>query len=170
MPTVLLGPMSWLPYAWPGQRVRVSLPKNALLTDLVLGVIRSSDNPKYRWLRCGCRTLVYKPLQLEEEKFLGTIVAPAHDGGSDQLSVPDGSVVSAIEIVDLYSLSIWYRQYIGPADFKLGPERPGIPTKEPRSQGDGNEATVGGCTMTGFQLQKDPDQTLAIKIMYRPVL
>jgi hypothetical protein len=72
MPTVQLGPMSWVATSETQIKSRASLPTNALLTDLVLGVIRlDPDIPEYRWLKCGCRTLVCQPLELGEEKFLG---------------------------------------------------------------------------------------------------
>jgi hypothetical protein len=159
---------AWVVYA----QGQVLFPN--LLTGLVLGVYRTGEGAEIndRWLRCGTRPLVGQTLQFGDEQFLGTISElTQHDGGTVRLSVPDGSVVSSIGLTkDLWGLSVWYRPYIGPADFKLGPEQPGVPAKEPRDNGEGKLATQDGCIMSGFQLMKDPDQTLAIEIMYRPVL
>jgi hypothetical protein len=162
MPIIQLGPKVWL---LPSAGTKVSVPPNGLLTHLQL----ETGRPQPSWLRSAYRSIQGERLELGEEHWRAATTAPGDDGGSAPIHAPEGSVVSALEL-DAESLSIWCCKYLSPANFKLGPEEEGIGTKEPRSSGKGNIATKDGCTMTGFQLLKDPYGTLAIKIQYRQVL
>lgn len=159
---------------------KYSLPENFLLTNLTLCCERAEKSISKRWLKVGFRPLVGEPLKLDpEEKSLGFAAAPASNGGSLVLRVPDGCVISKLQIVGKTAgIAVWYRQILGPTNFKLGPEspisqgqvRPGFDTKEPRSDGEGYEASQAGSIMTALQILKDPDATWSILIAYRPVL
>jgi hypothetical protein len=159
-PEVSLGQMN----EGPG---KISIPQNAVLSRLQLG---KGEKSGPRWLTVGYRSIQgERKLELGEENMLPTTIAPAHDGGSAPIHVPEGTIVSALQLGS-GSLSVWYRKVVSPANFKLGPEENGTGTKEPADNGGGNTAGKDGYTMTGFQWLKDPDGQLALNIWYRPVL
>jgi hypothetical protein len=145
---------------------KVSIPGNALLSSLQLG---KGEKKGPRWLNVGYRTIKgERRLELGEEAMLPATVAPDSNGGSAPIHVPDGCIVSAFQLGG-GSLSIWYKRIVSPVDFTLSPERPGLGTKEPNDNGDGNKAFIDGFTLTGFQWMKDRDGTLALNIWYRQV-
>jgi hypothetical protein len=146
---------------------KVAIPPNAVLSYLQLGKGKK-EGP--RWLNIGYRSIQgERRLELGEENSLPTTTAPEHDGGSAPIHVPEGTIVSALQLGG-GSLTAWYRRVVSPANFKLGPEEKGVGTKEPHDNGGGNPARKDGYTITGFQWLKDPDQTLALNLWYRQVL
>jgi hypothetical protein len=163
--TIQLGPEVSLGQLTEGPQ-KVSIPPNAVLSRLQLG---KGEKKGPRWLNIGYRTIEgERRLELGEENLLPTTTAPAHDGGSGPIHVPEGTVVSALQLGG-GSLSVWYRRVESPAEFKLGPEERGPGTKEPADNGAGNVASKDRYIMTGFQWQKDPDGQLALNLWYRQV-
>jgi hypothetical protein len=148
---------------------RVALPGNTLLVGLQLG---KNDVHGPRWLVMSYRPVVGEGrLELsQQENLLPRITAPDHSGGSGEVHVPEGHVISSLQLGGV-SLSVGYRKIESPATFHLGPEEPGPQTKEPSHDGGGGKATKAGYTITGFELQRDnPDRVVSLKIWYRPVL
>jgi hypothetical protein len=146
---------------------KTSIPQNAVLSRLQLG---KAEKKGPRWLIVGYRSIQgERKLELGEENSLPSTIAPADHGGSAPIHVPEGTVVSALQLGG-GSLTVWYRKVVSPADFKLGPEGNDTGTKEPPNNGGGNIAGKDGFTMTGFQWLKDPDGQLALQIWYRQVL
>ncbi|WP_157449850.1 hypothetical protein [Bradyrhizobium sp. ARR65] len=165
-PNIQLGPAVPLGQMAEGTG-KVSIPPNAILSHLQLGKV---DRPGPRWLQIQYRTIQgEKEWQLGEENSLPATTPPSTHGGSAPIHVPEGSIVSALQLVG-GSLYVWYRRVEAPAKFKLGNEEYGVGTKEPPDNGGGNIASKDGYTMTGFQWLKDPDGQLALNIWYRPVL
>jgi hypothetical protein len=156
---------------------RTPLPPNSVLSSLVLGKA-ATDGP--RWLVVGYKTNQgEEELELDQqEDALPMIIAPADHGGSGEIHVPQvlasrrqdekAAIVSALQFGG-QTLTVWYRRVVAPENFGLGPEEPGPGTKEPENNGEGEKATKEGYTITGFELQKDPDGTLELKLWYRQV-
>jgi hypothetical protein len=169
MPAIHLGPETRLTRLTEGSG-KVSVPPNAVLAAFQLG---KDDPDGPRWLEVFFSN-IQGPDQLElgpEEFSLGSITPPAHDGGSGVLHVPEGTVVSAIQLSGGPSFTVWYRKHVFPDTFKLGPEVLSYAgTKEPTHDGGGSTARKVGHTMTGFEWLRDPDSTTALSIWWRPVL
>jgi hypothetical protein len=110
-------------------------------------------------------------LELGDENQLPVTIAPAGDGGSAPIHVPQGTIVSALQLRG-GTLSIWYRRVNDPVEFNLGDEVKGQGpenTREPPNNGGGNAAFKDGYTMTGFQWLKDHDGQLTLFVWYRRV-
>lgn len=146
---------------------KASIPPNSLLTSLQLGKTARTGP---RWLNVG-----YSPIQgafqlaLGDENVLPVAIPPPSNGGGPNIHAPEGTIVSAL-LLGPSALTVFYRKVNSPASFKLGPEALGVGTKEPHDNGGGGTARQNGDTITGFQMQKDPDGTLSLRIWYRPVL
>ena len=163
---IVLGPEVFLGQLNEGPKV--SIPPNALLTGLQLGKVAK---PGPRWLNIYYRDNQGSfQLKLSNEYLLPSIVAPKNSGGSGTIHVPEGSIVSALQLGG-ESLTAWYCKVTSPSTFKLGPEEYDKEkgTKEPKENGGGKQVSWDGYTMTGFQWMKDPDGTLALHIWYRQV-
>src|SRR5438093_12606019 len=77
---------------------KVSIPPNAVLSYLQLGKARR-EGP--RWLNIGYRSVQagVRKLELgEEESSLPTTTAPKNYGGSAPIHVPEGTIVSALQL------------------------------------------------------------------------
>lgn len=151
---------------------KISVPPNSVLTAFQLG----KDAPSGpRWLEVFYRTVLGdSALELGQEEYsFGSITPPSHDGGSGNLHLPEGTVISAIQLGGGPSFTVWYRKHINPANFTLGPEVagkfPNENTKEPAHDGGGNIARKEGHTMTGFQWLRDPDGQTALLLWWRPI-
>lgn len=165
MPIFQLGPENLLGQLTEG--ARAAIPPNAIMFSLQLGKIASSTS---RWLNIGYKSILGQKIELGEEFALPTIIAPASNGGSALAHVPVGTIVSALQLGNA-SLTVSYRQIISPTAFQLGDEIQGVGklenTKEPHTEGGGDQARKDGYTMTGFQWKRDPDEDLTLLIWYR---
>jgi hypothetical protein len=151
------------------QGARADIPPNSVLTGLQLGKGDYGDDD--HWLRVWYRTLDFgeENMDLEEpELALPPITAPDAWGGSGTVHVPDNCILTAIQFGG-ETLSIWYKRIISPKDIAFGPEQQSLWTKEARSGGGGQLAEALGCTLTGFQLHKDPDKQMSIQIWYKTI-
>lgn len=151
---------------------KTSIPLNSILTALQLG----KDDQGTHWLDPYYQTLTLPDdvnVELGEEQQLPPITAPANNGGSSIIHLPDVAkpiVVSTIAFGG-ETLTVFYRQVLFPKDLAFGPEAVArIWTKEARTEGGGALAMAENCMLSGFQLHKDPDQTLSLEVWYRPVL
>jgi hypothetical protein len=166
MPNFQLGPETSLGQMGEGPQ-KVSIPDNFVLSSLQLGK-GAKHGP--RWLIVGCRNVLGdRRLELGQENSLPTTTAPKNNGGSAPVHVPEGTIVSALQLGS-ESLTVYYRRVVSPINFQLGSEETGPATKEPSNNGGGNVARKDGCTITGFQWLKDPDGQLALLLWYRAVL
>lgn len=167
MPTIRLGPETSLGQLAEGA-IKTSIPQYSVLTGLQLGKA-AKDGP--RWLNIKYRDILNeRKWDLGEESLLPAAIAPEDNGGSGEIHVPEGSVITAIQM-GAGSLSIWYRKIIAPDTYKFGPEEFGATTSEPPDNGGGNFVSKDGYTMTGFQwIRDDPDKQLHLKIWFRPLL
>jgi hypothetical protein len=152
---------------------RVSIPSDSVLTSLQLGVGRGVWGAG-RWLVVASRDVEDVKLKLRGENPVPTIItAPGHDGGSAVYHVPQGTIVSALQLGSGPSLTIWYREVESPSNFQLGPEVKGMFSKEPPDNGGGARAHQDGYTITGFQWLKDAAPPIgghvALHLWYRQV-
>lgn len=146
---------------------RADIPPNSLLSGLQIGKGEDVDD---HWLQAYYRTLTQlgeRNLELADpELALPTITAPASNGASGTVHVPDGCIVTALQFGG-ESLSVFYKRVQYPPELTFGPEQQSLWTKEARSGGGGVIAEALGCMLTGFQLHKDPDKTLSLQIWFK---
>ncbi|MCK1586919.1 hypothetical protein [Bradyrhizobium sp. 169] len=100
---------------------------------------------------------------------LPPIGAPESNGSSGVIHVPAAAMVTAIDSGD-ESLTITYRHIQNPEDLKFGPEQEALWTVTPHSEGGGQMAHAPGCALTGFELIKDPDKSVHLKLWFRALL
>ena len=167
MPIIQLGPETLLGLLIEGS-AKTSIPQYSVLTGLQLGKT-AKDGP--RWLNIKYRSILNdRRWDLGEEDLLPQLIAPEDNGGSGPIHVPEGSVITAIQLGGV-SLTIWYRKIDSPDNYKLGGEEFGATTSEPPDNGGGNFVSKDGYTITGFEWIRDfPDKQLHLTIWHRPLL
>lgn len=145
-------------------------PEHLVLSSLQLGW---DGDPGTRWLNVGAKHFHGSgPLGLTDLKSV-TATPPPSSGGGNIVKIPEGTLVYSLRLYagEEPTLEINYATVILPAEFKLGAEEEGPGTKEPYNNGGGQVAAKDGCTITGFQWNKDKsDHQLSLRFWYRPVL
>jgi hypothetical protein len=131
-----------------------SIDEDSVLTKLQL-IVGRGELGFTRQLQVFSREIVGVRLRLRHPRGPEGISAPSHNGYSDELHVPEGSIVSRLGFGNEAALNIWYREIEAPGNFVLGREKKGMWTREPADNGGGDEAHWDGHTITGFRWQKD---------------